>query len=147
MGPGAADDVLLSAARLFVGVSVQAGDRIGSVSLVQLCALTVLSGLPGANLARLADGRGFTVSTASRLVDRLVAAGLAGRRPSEVTRREISISLTPDGRDLLARYDDLRLAALRDRLERLAPAERTAVVAGLQALVGTPPGRSGSAGQ
>ena len=131
----AEDDVLLEAARLVVGISVRAADQIGEASLVQLRALTVLSDAHGANLMQLAEGMGVTVSTTSRLVDRLIAAGLVDRRPSEVTRREVSISLTDAGRAVLRRYDDLRVDALRSRLDRLEPARRTTAVDGLRALL------------
>jgi DNA-binding MarR family transcriptional regulator len=133
------DDVLLGTARLVVGVSVRAADRIGEASLVQLRALTVLSDAGGANLAQLAEGMGVTVSTTSRLVDRLIAAGLVDRRPSEVTRREVSISLTDTGRAVLQRYDDLRVTALRDRLDQLAPERRAAALTALADLLATPP--------
>jgi DNA-binding MarR family transcriptional regulator len=129
------DDVLLRTARLVVGVSVRAADQIGEASLVQLRALTVLSDAGEANLMQLADGMGVTVSTTSRLVDRLIAAGLVDRRPSEVTRREVSISLTDGGRAVLGRYDDLRVAALRERLDQLDPERRAAVMAALDDLV------------
>src|SRR3712207_7255378 len=58
----------------------------------------------------------FRSSTASRLVDRLVAAGFVVRQPSEVTRREITITLTATGREVLRRYDDLRLDRKSTRL-------------------------------
>src|SRR4051812_8892514 len=135
MGDRSEDEVLLGAARLIVGMSVRAADQIGEASLVQLRALTVLDDLAGANLMQLADGMGVTVSTTSRLVDRLVAAGLVDRRPSEVTRREISISLTAGGGAVLRRYDDLRVGALRARLDQLDPDRREAALDGLRTLL------------
>ena len=133
------DDVLVRAARTFVGMSVRAADQLGSVSLVQLRALSVIDEVDGANLMQLSDGMGVTVSTASRLVDRLLTAGLVDRRPSETTRREITLSLTAQGQSLLSHYDDLRLQALRRRLDQLPRTRRTAVVAALGDLVGTEP--------
>lgn len=141
MAPGPEDAVLLSATRMMVGISVRAADQVSEASLVQLRALTVLSELAGTNLVQLAEGMGVTVSTTSRLVDRLVAAGFVERRPSTVTRREISISLTSAGREVLERYDDLRVRALRARLGQLTPGRRTAVVGALQELVATTPTR------
>jgi DNA-binding MarR family transcriptional regulator len=129
--------VLLAAARLMVGTSVRASDQIGEASLVQLRALTVLSELKVANLMQLADQMGVTVSTTSRLVDRLVAADFVDRRPSEQTRREISISLTETGRGVLQRYDDLRVEELHARLDQLPAPRRRAALDGLAALVGT----------
>src|SRR3954447_13509544 len=128
------DQAVLAAARLFTGVSVRAADEAGQLSAVQLRALTVLSGSDGSNLAALADEMGVAVSTASRLVDRLVAAGWVDRRPSDANRREISLSLTEAGTTVLTRYDDLRLGVLRERLDRLPAARRAAVVAALRDL-------------
>lgn len=131
---GREDEVLLAVARLVVGVSVRAADELGKASLVQLRALTVLSETPGANLMQLAESMGVTVSTTSRMVDRLVAAELVDRRPSETTRREIRITLTENGRQLLLRYDQLRVRALRGRLDRLGTGARRAAVDALEQL-------------
>ena len=138
------DDVLVSAARTFVGISVRAADELGSVSLVQLRALTVLYDIDGANLMQLSNGMGVTVSTASRLVDRLVAAELVDRRPSETTRREISLGLTRQGRALLSRYDDLRLQELRRLLDQLPQRRRAALVEALGDLVTAEPPTPGT---
>jgi DNA-binding MarR family transcriptional regulator len=143
MAAASEDEVLLAAARLVVGISVRAADRIGEASLVQLRALTVLSELPGANLVQLAEGMGVTVSTTSRLVDRLVTAGLVERRPSELTRREISISLTPVGEQVLERYDGMRVSSLRARMEQLGARQRKAAFQALERLVATGPGDDG----
>lgn len=48
----------------------------------------------------------------SRLVERLVAAGLVERRPAEDDRRRIVLSLTPRGRRLAGRASAAREAAL-----------------------------------
>jgi len=110
---------------------VRAAEELGGLSAVQLRALTALRGRSGLNLAQLAEEMGVTVSTASRLVDRLVAADWVHRGPSPNTRREISLSLTPVGRGVLQRYDDGRVAGLRDCLDTLAPDRRAAIVAAL----------------
>src|SRR5207245_7330638 len=113
------DDDLLEAARAVMRISLHAADQIGGVSVVQLRALTVLDREGTANLASLADGMGVTVSTTSRLVDRLVAAGLVDRRTATHTRREIALKLTARGRKTLNRYDDLRLTGLTACLDAL----------------------------
>jgi DNA-binding MarR family transcriptional regulator len=130
------DEVLLSAVRWAMAISVRAADELGDLSAVQLRALTILQGNARGNLNGLAAAMGVTVSTASRLVDRLVAAGLVDRRPSPQTRREISLSLTPAGRGRLQRYDRLRIAEARARLEAVPPDRRDAVLAALEQLVG-----------
>ncbi|MEX5721284.1 MarR family transcriptional regulator [Geodermatophilus maliterrae] len=125
------DDVLLGVVRTAVGVSTRAAARLGGVSLVQLRALTVLHERPDAPLAELARGVGGSVSTTSRLVDRLVTAGLADRRPSPASRRSVSLRLTPAGEDLLGRYDRLRLAELRAVLAEVPGDRRDAVLTAL----------------
>jgi DNA-binding MarR family transcriptional regulator len=127
----AQDEALLVLARAAVGISTRAADRLGELSVVQLRALTVLRELGTANLGRLAEALDVTVSTTSRLVDRLVAAGLAERRPSPRTRREIELRVSDAGDEVLDRYDDLRLEDLRGGLDRLLEDRRDDVLAAL----------------
>jgi DNA-binding MarR family transcriptional regulator len=126
-----ADDALLAVARLVLDVSVRAADDLGGLSPVQLRALTALREAGSANLVSLAEEMGVTVSTASRLVDRLVAADWVHRRASPQDRRELALTLTHGGTALLRRYDARRLARLRECLDRLAPDRQEAVVAAL----------------
>jgi DNA-binding MarR family transcriptional regulator len=149
MTAGTDDDVLLATVRLAMGISVHAADEVDpSVSPTQLRALTLLSAAPGSNLGRLAESMGVALSTASRLVDRLVSAGLVDRRTSELNRREVSLQLTEHGAATLSRYDALRLEGMHRLLDRLSPDQREVVTAGLRVLAqadvtstgGTPPG-------
>ena len=132
------DDVLLRLARTVVGISTRAADGLGRLSVVQLRALTVLRGLGAGNLGQLASGMGVTVSTSSRLVDRLVAAGLVDRRPSPRSRREVALVVTGPGVEMLERYDELRLVELRALLDRLPSDRRPSVLAALGELVDVP---------
>ncbi len=134
-GAALADGVVLSALRLAMGISIQAADEVGTLSTVQLRAVTVLSERPGANLGELAQGMAVSLSVTSRLVDRLVAAGVAERRPSPTSGREISLWLTPAGEQTLRRYDELRLAKVHERLRDLPPERAREVASALQALV------------
>src|SRR4051812_17884905 len=90
---------------------------------VQWRALTALRRLVEANLAQPADSMGVTVSTSSRLVDRLVSADRVHRGPSLTDRREISPSRTGSGTRLPRRYDSRRVELLGERLDRV-PLER-----------------------
>lgn len=137
LAPG--EDVLLAALRLAMGISVRAADEVGDISPVQLRALTVLRETTGANLVQLSQGMGVTVSTASRLVDRLVAAGLAERRPAPHTRREIRLSLTRAGKATLSRYDRLRLDGLQSCLGHLPDGQHEPLLAALRTLVDAVP--------
>jgi DNA-binding MarR family transcriptional regulator len=125
------DEVLLRLARAVIGISARTADRLGGISIVQLRALTVLRTLREANLGHLAEGMGVTVSTASRLVDRLVNSGLVDRHPSPRSRRELALTLSTAGRELLDRYDELRLEQLRAGLAGLTDDVRPGVVAAL----------------
>jgi DNA-binding MarR family transcriptional regulator len=131
MARTAQDQTLLLLARAVMGISTRAADRLGQLSVVQLRALTVLRELGTANLGRLAEGLDVTVSTTSRLVDRLVAAELVERRPSPRTRREIELRVSAAGTQMLDRYDELRLEGLRTSLERLPSDRRDDVLAAL----------------
>jgi DNA-binding MarR family transcriptional regulator len=126
-----ADEAMLAVARLAMDASVRAADDLGGLSPVQVRALTALRLTAGANLAALAEEMGVTVSTASRLVDRLVSAEWVHRGPSPHNRREISLSLTAAGKALLRRFDDRRVMHMRDCLARLAPERQDEVVAAL----------------
>jgi DNA-binding MarR family transcriptional regulator len=131
---GEGDGALLDLARTIMGISLRAADQIGGVSVVQLRALTVLREAGSANLGQLTDGMGVTVSTTSRLVDRLVMAGFVDRRTARHTRREIELSLTDQGRAVLAEYDGHRLEALHACLEELSEDERATVLTAATAL-------------
>jgi len=131
------DDLLLRLARAVVGISTRAADELGALSVVQLRALTVLRDLGVGNLNQLAEGMGVAVSTASRLADRLVAAGLVDRRPSPRSRRELALAVTDRGAALLDRYDDFRLVGLRGLLDDLAPDRRGPVLAALAEFAGS----------
>jgi DNA-binding MarR family transcriptional regulator len=133
------DDVLLRLARTVMAVSTRAADRLGGLSVVQLRALTVLHDLGTGNLGQLADGMGVTVSTSSRLVDRLVAAGLVDRRPSPRSRRELALTVTERGQAILERYDGLRLVELHALLDGLPPGRRPGALAALAEFAGAPP--------
>src|SRR5690349_20028644 len=104
--------VLLALARLAIDASVRASEDLGGVSPVQLRALTALRRMGEANLAQLAEEMGVTVSTTSRLVDRLVAVDWVDRSPSPDNRREIRLVLTAEGKRLLRNYDRRRVNVL-----------------------------------
>jgi DNA-binding MarR family transcriptional regulator len=123
------EHVLLALARMAMDASVRASGELGGLSPVQLRALTALRQLGEANLAQLAEEMGVTVSTTSRLVDRLVTADWVHRSPSPHNRREISLTLTEGGKRLLRRYDRRRVELLRECLQRV-PAERQDAVLG-----------------
>ncbi|WFE31806.1 MarR family winged helix-turn-helix transcriptional regulator [Micromonospora sp. WMMD975] len=102
------------------------------LSEAQLRAVMVVEQHDGINLRRLASLTDMLLSSASRLCDRLVAAGMLEREPGRHDRREISLHLTPAATQLLA---ELR-ADRRRRLERIltgmSPAGQAALLRGMR---------------
>jgi DNA-binding MarR family transcriptional regulator len=130
----AEDETLLDLARTVVGVSTRAAGRLGSISVTQLRALTVVAASGTARTGLLAGELGVSPSAASRLADRLVLAGWVRRETAPTDRREVLLRLTPDGERVLDRYDELRLTELRALLDRVP--DRSSVLDGVAQLVG-----------
>ncbi|WP_033337552.1 MarR family transcriptional regulator [Catenuloplanes japonicus] len=104
------------------------------LSASQLRALLTLAELPGGiNLRGLADRLGVVISSASRLCDRLVAAGLLERRQSDEDRREVLVRLSDSGRRLLGEVRSRRRERLAQVLSRMTPEDRAALRRGLEA--------------
>lgn len=109
----------------------------GRVSPSQLRTLLLVEQAEAAvplSVSRLAEELGAMVSSASRLCDRLVAAGLLEREPSPQSRREIRLHLTGAGRRLVEELRARRVHELRTLLHHMSSAERTALLDGLRGL-------------
>jgi DNA-binding MarR family transcriptional regulator len=141
---GAADgkvDVGSAEAGLSVLLEVceRAVEEIGSaIKPAQLRALLILSEAGGLNLSRLAGALGASASAASRLCDRMEAAGLLTRDRAAASRREIVLVPTESGRRLAEWVQARRRAALGDVLAAMSPRGREALAEGLAELA---PGR------
>jgi DNA-binding MarR family transcriptional regulator len=113
----------------------------------QLLALRTVRHRPRLNLTALADHLGVGLPTASRLCDRLEAAGLLERTVQPRNRREVQLALTAEGRRVLAEVTERRVHRLADVLETMTPTQRTALEQGLfgflQATRTTPAGHTG----
>jgi DNA-binding MarR family transcriptional regulator len=103
------------------------------VSAPQLRALLVVGHHGSLHLNQLADQLGVIPSSASRLCDRLVAAGLLDRRVSEQNRREVVLTLRTEGQRLLDTVEHDRRDALADVLNGMKPGGRKALLSGLEA--------------
>jgi DNA-binding MarR family transcriptional regulator len=125
----AVDAAAESLLAIFEAAREQARTRLSGS---QLRALLVVQGNEGLNLRALADGMGIILSSASRLCDRLIAAGMLERGISQVDRREVSLTLTPYGREVLHNLRDDRLRRLERVLDKMGPASRTALLRGLR---------------
>ena len=138
---GSADDSLDAFARL---VSENAEALVATWSEVvrtatprlsglQLQALLVVHRSPGINLTGMAEQVGAAPSAVSRLCDRLEAAGLLVRRRATTSRREIGLTLTPHGYEMLDALSERRFLAIRRVLQRVSPEQREALLGGLRA--------------
>ena len=76
---------------------------------------------------------GALPSSASRLCDRLEAAGLLTRDTGRASRRAVSLRLTADGEDLLEQARRRRRAQIAQVLDVMPPAGRTELADGLAA--------------
>ncbi|MDP9841432.1 MarR family winged helix-turn-helix transcriptional regulator [Streptosporangium lutulentum] len=96
----------------------------GDLSITQLRVLLAIERHGPLNLSALAARLGTSVSSAGRLVARLDTAGLLTRLLSLHSRREITIEVTPLGRQTLQRLRDARRRHIASALTRLPPGTR-----------------------
>lgn len=115
-------DAVLAAAPVLVAISVRSLAATGDVVTVsQLRVLMLVAGRSGVNVAAVAVELGVHRSNATRVVDRLVRAGLLTRVPDPADRRRLVVELTDDGRRLVTDVDDHRRAEIATVLARIPP--------------------------
>jgi DNA-binding MarR family transcriptional regulator len=102
------------------------------VSVSQLRALLIISRQAPTNLNQLAEELGAIPSSASRLCDRLVAAGLVTRRTGSVDRREVELRVSADGHRLVDQLRETRVAELAAVLATMPPDGQRALLVGLR---------------
>src|SRR5690242_14734634 len=86
--------------------------RIGGLSVPQFRALCLLARFPSASLSHIAEHLGSSQPSASRLITGLVARGLVAREECENDRRQVTLVLTPRGKEVQAQSH----AATQERL-------------------------------
>ncbi|GAA1535681.1 hypothetical protein GCM10009678_17660 [Actinomadura kijaniata] len=120
------------AGRTFIAVWCRSQDRVaGHVPPTQLRTLEVIAARPHLGMRDLAAHLGMIPSSASRLCDRLVAAGLLVREPSDVDRRQVVLRATPEGEELLRDLARQRRRDLEAVLDRMPPEDGARLLAGL----------------
>ncbi|CAM5231803.1 hypothetical protein STANM309S_06221 [Streptomyces tanashiensis] len=128
----AATEAVLTASRLLVAVSARSLAEVEErVTLPQFRMLVVLSSRGDTKLVTLAELLGVAPSTAMRMIDRLITAGLADRQTNPDNRRETLLRLTTEGRRTVENVT--ARPARGDRLDRSAslPGQRTALISAL----------------
>ncbi|WP_339127490.1 MarR family transcriptional regulator [Streptomyces sp. f51] len=111
-----------------------AGRSVGPrLSAQQSKALRAVARRPVPTLTDLAERVGVALPAASRLCDRLEAAGLLQRIPHPHNRRALSLLLTPQGGRALAEIGARRTLDLAAVLAAMTPLQRTSLEDGLRA--------------
>ncbi|MFE9534940.1 MarR family winged helix-turn-helix transcriptional regulator [Streptomyces sp. NPDC006691] len=103
------------------------------LSSLQLEALLIARRVPGINLTGLAERMGAAPPAASRLCDRLEAAGLLERRRTSTNRREVELLLTAHGQVILQTLSEHRAEAIGQILQHVPSAQAEALAVGLRA--------------
>ena len=99
----------------------QAADDLTLAQYYMLAPLGREDALP---VSRLAEHAGVAAPTATRMIDSLERAGSVRRQRTHDDRRTVLISLTADGRKLVARKQGELARRRRTLYERLEPEER-----------------------
>lgn len=128
-------DALLVASRAMVAIASRSlADIDPEVTLPQSRALVLLASRGPQRVIDIAEDLGVVPSTATRTCDRLVRKGLLRRYRAAADRREVKVSLTATGRDLVASVTERRRAELARVVEAIPTAAHIHVAAGLKAL-------------
>ncbi|MFF8731948.1 MarR family winged helix-turn-helix transcriptional regulator [Streptomyces sp. NPDC015171] len=114
--------------------SVAAQEATVRLSLHQLRALRALEMAPEVNLTGLAQRLDIGLPTASRLCDRLEAAGMLERALHPYNRREVQLRLTGQGRRVMGDVARRRTQALDELLAAMEPAARSALIRGMKGI-------------
>jgi DNA-binding MarR family transcriptional regulator len=129
-------ETLLSAARVFSAITAESIAQVGEgVTLPQLRVL-VLASQPGhLNATGVAEALGVHLSSASRICDRLVQAGLLDRRDLPRDRRNVELTLTSAGERLLETLNEHRREVFARLLRRMDAAEQDALTQALNRFI------------
>ena len=131
-GPDAQAEAVLSACRVLVAVAAQSIAAVEeSADLLQVRALVVIASRGPVSLGELATSAGLHLTRASRLCDRMVRAGLITREVDTANRRQVTLSLTFAGQQVVETVMRRRWAAIEPVLARMTEAQRQDLVSAL----------------
>lgn len=127
-------DAVLAASRSLIAVTEQSlGGVAEETTLAQYRALVVLASRGPQRMVDLAGELGVTPSTAGRMCDRLLRKGLIRRHRARADRREVQVSITAAGRQVVDEATARRRALLAVVLRRMPADDQAAVAAALRA--------------
>src|SRR6266567_5593009 len=125
--PGLATAMRISVSRLARRLRVE---RLGlggpetALSDIQLAALAALERKGAMTPGELAEHEKVQPPSMTRVIAVLEERGLVLREPHSTDRRQVLLTVTQDGRDLVQRVRRRREAWLAQRLQELTPEER-----------------------
>lgn len=109
-------------------------ERARSLSIQQFRALGVVSHRGGISMTGLAEQLGLAVPSTSRLVEGLVQRGYLDRTPIPSNRRQLNLTMSPAGDEILAHTVEETHRLLAERLAVLSEDERATVIAAMRLL-------------
>lgn len=126
-------EAVLWASRALVGIAATSVAEVEDVVTVPHLRILVMVDTWGPlNLGAVAKALGINPSNASRAVDRLIKAGLLDRRDAPQDRRNLNLTLTTDGQELVNRVSTHRRESISVVLERMTPEDRSALASALR---------------
>lgn len=127
-------DAVLTASRTLIAISQQSlGGTAEETTFAQYRALVVLASRGPQRMVDLAGALGVTPSTVGRMCDRLARKGLIRRHRARTDRREVLVSLTQGGRQVVDQATAKRRALLTEILDQLPVVQQSEVAAALRA--------------
>jgi DNA-binding MarR family transcriptional regulator len=125
-------DAVLTASRTMVAVATRSlGAAAEETTIAQYRALVVLASRGPQRMVDLAAALGVTPSTAGRMCDRLLRKKLIRRQRARADRREVLVSITFAGRQVVDQATARRRALIAEILARLPARQQLAVAAAL----------------
>lgn len=126
-------DAVLLASRALVAVAARSLSAVAEdVTLPQYRALVVLAGGAPRGMSDLAEDLACSPSTATRLCDRLVRKGLVARDHPASNRREVEVTVTGGGRQLVEKVTRARRREIARIVSHVPDKHRPAMVAALR---------------
>jgi DNA-binding MarR family transcriptional regulator len=125
---------VLTASRVLVAVAARSlSEHNETVTITQYRTLVVIDNHPNMNQNRLADHLGVNASTATRMIDRLVAADLVRRLANPGDRRATLLDLTREGRKIVSTVTQRRRAEINRIITAMPPNRRYELIDALHA--------------
>ncbi|MCX4758617.1 MarR family winged helix-turn-helix transcriptional regulator [Kitasatospora purpeofusca] len=125
---------VLTASRVLVAISARSlGEAAEALTLPQFRMLVVLHSRGAMSMSRLAEYLAVNPSTAMRMIERLVAAGVVVRESSSADRREVRIALTGSGARTVADATDRRREEIARIVASMPAHQRAGLIGALHA--------------